>query len=945
VISLATLPTHLQRAQRLFQDQRMRSIVIMVLLCIDALVAVVEIFFRGTSSIDIATYYRAALALRAGQDPLRAAVSYVAQYHVGMPLRGDLYLYPPAFALLFVPLTFLPFSTAVIVWTACGLAFVALAVYAMFRVLRQYPSFLVLTIVTSLVFWAFPVRTGISLGQPTPLVLCGLACALWARQEHRPVLGGIILGLAATPKPELLVLAAVWLWKRELRFAISTVLSFLVMLVAPVPPWLGLRTLTEQLQLWRFWNDSYLPQLLNLSFKGLPVRLFTPNPVVAPVTNAPLLVTILWLLLVVIVVLLTACRVRQRPLDSTPLCLLEVGLALSAMLLISPLTEDHYLTLLAVTFVALTAVALDQGNGAKQRRTAFFAAVGVWVLWSLPLNTPQGLVYGMMLRHPTFAGVLTVIQPLFLYEVIAIFAILLWAVGRLSGQSWRSAVRATLADLTDLLPSSVLSMPTRRVTRRQGFGSDSVDKKRLVSPFFWTVPAYRFGPRKKGAETNLVAFSIRTKGVSNFARRLWTVFARFGFSDARSRRTLLAILATVRKYGGHPTFFIPAVVLRRHPELINEIALCGAEIGTHGYVHNDYRALSKASQHYQTQQALAVFQEVQLPCQGFRNPYLGWTEEAVSTFAELGFGYDSNEAVIHDVVKVERLTSALRAGYLKSLSLFQAIAPSAYTLRPHFEGELVRIPTSIPDDEMLYDRLRITEQEVLGDLWCEVMNRVYSLGGIYTLNLHPERGVLCKPALQRLLAYSQHQTLPVWLASLREIEVWWRERREFRFSIEPCDDFCWRVQATCTPRATILSRCLNTDTGITPWSGVDAVIPTHQFMVRAEKSPIIGLSHQTPRDVEIFLLEQGYPLERAELEASSGYAFFLDMPDGLGLTRPEQVKSRTALVAEIEALERPLIRFGIWPECARAALAITGDIDSITVQDFFLRILEVRRHV
>src|SRR5579862_4769893 len=112
---------------------------------------------------------------------------------------------------------------------------------------------------------------------------------------------------------------------------------------------------------------------------------------------------------------------------------------------------------------------------------------------------------------------------------------------------------------------------------------------------------------------NLVAFSLRTKGAHNFARRLWTVFTRFGFSDARSRRTLLAILATARQYGGNPTFFIPAVVLRRHPELISEIAYCGAEIGIHGYVHNDYRSLSDQSQHQQTQQAMSVFHEANIP--------------------------------------------------------------------------------------------------------------------------------------------------------------------------------------------------------------------------------------------------------------------------------------------------------------------------------------------
>lgn len=446
---------------------------------------------------------------------------------------------------------------------------------------------------------------------------------------------------------------------------------------------------------------------------------------------------------------------------------------------------------------------------------------------------------------------------------------------------------------------------------------------------------------------NLVAFSIRTKGAHNFARRLWTVFARFGFSDARSRRTLLSILATVRQYGGSPTFFIPAVVLRRHPELINEIALCGAEIGIHGYVHNDYRSLSDASQHQQTQQAMAVFHDVSLPFEGFRNPYLGWTDDAVRSFEQLGFTYDSNEAIVHDALDLSRLTPTLRSGFEKSLELFQAIAPSAYTLRPHFEGELARIPTSIPDDEMLFDRLRITDQVALGDIWRSVMARVYDLGGIYVLNLHPERGVLCKPALGRLLAFSQQQELPVWVASLREVEQWWRERRAFRFTFEATGEATWRVTASCTPRTTILARHLTVDGATTsPWSGAESRVDGvdgREFTVHAGVCPSVALSPRTSSAVEDFLLEEGYPVQRVEPAKAPGYAHYLDMPDGLGETRAEQIARRSALLAEIEALEQPLLRFGVWPDRARAALSITGDIDSITIQDFFLRIVEARQ--
>ena len=115
-------------------------------------------------------------------------------------------------------------------------------------------------------------------------------------------------------------------------------------------------------------------------------------------------------------------------------------------------------------------------------------------------------------------------------------------------------------------------------------------------------------------------------------------------------------------------------------------------------------------------------------------------------FSQLGFTYDSNDAVLHEVVDLDEFSPLLQSGYAKSLELFQAVSCSAYALRPYFSGKILRIPTSIPDDEMLFDRLRVTNAQV-GEIWSSVMRRVYDLGGLYTLNLHPERAVLCKPAL------------------------------------------------------------------------------------------------------------------------------------------------------------------------------------------------------
>ncbi len=445
-----------------------------------------------------------------------------------------------------------------------------------------------------------------------------------------------------------------------------------------------------------------------------------------------------------------------------------------------------------------------------------------------------------------------------------------------------------------------------------------------------------------GRSMNLIFFSIKTKGVHNFARRLRTVFTRFGFTEAQSQRALQAIIDTLRSYNAAPTFFIPAVVLRRHSELIAGIARRGAEIGVHGYVHNDYRTLTEPEQYIQTQKAVSVFQNLQVPFQGFRNPYLGWTDASLRVFSALNFAYESNEAVLHDVIDIEKLSPLIRSGFEKSLKLFQATSCNAYALRPHFEGKLLRIPTSIPDDEMLFDRLRITGAEEVGRIWSQVMQRVYDLGCLYTLNLHPERGILCQQALHILLAYASNLSLPVWIGRIGDVAQWWKDRSAFRLTITPQSSGIWRVEATCTSQATLLGRHLTVEDQPTrPWFGNDVLIASRSFTVQSSLCPCIGVSMRTPEEVVSFLSEQGYPSLRCTAEQAHEYAYYMDMPEGLETIRKDYVQRMSALVDKIEALEAPFLHFGCWPDGNRAALAVSGDIDSVTVQDFFMRVIEV----
>lgn len=442
---------------------------------------------------------------------------------------------------------------------------------------------------------------------------------------------------------------------------------------------------------------------------------------------------------------------------------------------------------------------------------------------------------------------------------------------------------------------------------------------------------------------NLVSFSIKSKGIHNFARRLTTVFSRFGFTELQTRQALYTIIETLKQYQAAPTFFIPAIVLDRHSTLIAEIVDCGAELGIHGYVHNDYRTLSNGEQYKQTERAISVFHERHIPFQGFRNPYLGWTEKSLDIFTELGFSYDSNDAVFHNVIDLYQLSPLLRSGYEKSLELFQAIECTTYTLRPYFAGKLLRIPTSIPDDEMLFDRLRISARE-MGQIWSSIMQRAYDLGGIYVLNLHPERAVLCKQALNALLSFAHDQSLHVWLTSLMNVAQWWKERNQFRLNMVQQSPNHWQVEAVCTPRSTLLARHLVVEDQLTsPWHRGDVQVSSHRFTVQAERCPCLGVSPQTSQEIDDFLFEQGYPFVRCPEQDAHRYACYLDIPEGLGTTRKEQVQRKSKLLQQIKELEAPLIYYGCWPHGCRAALSITGDIDSITVQDFFRRIIEVKQ--
>jgi uncharacterized membrane protein len=162
------------------------------------------------------------------------------------------------------------------------------------------------------------------LGQTDVFVLCIVTFSIWARLAGRRTLAGVLLGIACPVKPALAMLLPFLLWKREYRFAIVSAVTAVALYVAPFLL-LPRQVWQDSFTVWRFWSNEFVAFVHNDSPAGVFARLFTTNPVVRPLHAAPLVATVLWVVVVALVVLACAAVIAARPLRRDVVSLLEAG--------------------------------------------------------------------------------------------------------------------------------------------------------------------------------------------------------------------------------------------------------------------------------------------------------------------------------------------------------------------------------------------------------------------------------------------------------------------------------------------------------------------------------------------------------------------------------------------------------------------------------------------
>ncbi|MFH0810084.1 MAG: polysaccharide deacetylase family protein [Pseudomonadota bacterium] len=420
---------------------------------------------------------------------------------------------------------------------------------------------------------------------------------------------------------------------------------------------------------------------------------------------------------------------------------------------------------------------------------------------------------------------------------------------------------------------------------------------------------------------------VRSKGFGNVLPRALAIGRNFGFfSEERIEKKLRLLQAIMTRYSCPLTACVTACLAERYPASVEAMVQRGWEIAAHGKVHCDFRRLPLEAQTAELEEARRLYSDKGLAVTGFRAPYLAWNENTRTAAARTGFLWTSNQALLWPVF--DRRDHSPRRWHSLELvleHLYRPLRAERSVSIPQIREGVVEIPASLPDDEIPLDRLRISEG-MLQALWLRLLKESRGRGELAVLLIHHERVPEFSSALKAVVRAARGRSGSLWLAGMGAIARWWQERSGFRLDIERVGGR-YRVEARCSPSGVVLVK----DGGHRDWPLPGwREIRARRFTLEASARPTIGLVGQPAPAAAAFLRNEGFVVEPRQGE----HAVMLEGFEDFG---PE---AERALLGVVEAARGPLLRFWRWPRGVKSALALSMDVDSMTLLDFAKRSLQ-----
>ena len=303
--------------------------------------------------------------------------------------------HPPPAILLALPLSRLPYRDAALVWNLVSLAMLAISLYLVRKGLGIPFSTWSLFPLATLLLLCTPLLMQQYLGQLN-LVILVLLTGVWAADRSgRPLLAGVCLGMATAIKLFPGFLFIYFIIRGQWRTVIAGLVS-LFLLAGFTAALFGPET-------YRYYFLVVVPRVAtrfrgcwsNASLVGFWVKLFDPPPdytPVLPIWQSPVAARlgILASCSAILAVVAWIIRRSKSLLDRD----FAFSLAVTAMLLVSPITWEHYLLLLLVP-IAVIWTRLPPTDAARILFTAILIAFWSWPMRIEDLLIPGGVATGI----------------------------------------------------------------------------------------------------------------------------------------------------------------------------------------------------------------------------------------------------------------------------------------------------------------------------------------------------------------------------------------------------------------------------------------------------------------------------------------------------------------------------------------------------------------------
>jgi hypothetical protein len=426
--------------------------------------------------------------------------------------------------------------------------------------------------------------------------------------------------------------------------------------------------------------------------------------------------------------------------------------------------------------------------------------------------------------------------------------------------------------------------------------------------------------------------------MATMLRRVVYITRRYGVTPTRLDGAIQLFLQILERFQCPASFPITAILLERYKDWINPYLSQNLELAVHGYAHIDYSKRDPSVLQEHLQYARQAFANAGLECAGFRSPYLKIPDGLYDVLAGMGFSYASNQSYLWDTILGDLPPLAFDTALSRVIRFYQPQLASERRSLPEMRGDIVEIPVSLPDDEILLDRWGLQNETEIGGIWCKILYRSHELGELLTLQLHPERIRRCEQALTGLLEAARALTPPVWLTRLSDVSAWWRSRSTVQVECTKMESNRWRVQIEGAPEAALMVRgaqVAERSTACSDGYHLDNAAVTVgekgvECTVISPHRPIVGVSPACPPGLISLLRQEGYVWQSVTEEGD--YSVYLD-PSRV------EIENERAVLAYLEQSKRPLVCIGHWPRGFRSAMCVTGDIDALTIWDFGSRLL------